>query len=311
MEEMLLVRQMIIAYYKKNERWLNPLIKFLSGLLFFSIITKIEYIELFSNFFTIIFMAILSTLLPISLTSFLIIIIIVTQLIPISLELATLVAISLICFLLFYIRIFQKESILIFAIIMAYYFKVPYLAVFVGSVFFGVLSIVPIALGTFIWNMMPAVNDLIKKGGTTLETIPSVDFDQLPIKFAETYNYILNFIKSDQTWAVEIVVFSLVIIVMYIISQLQIDYSNYLAIAIACVLNIFSFMMSTLVAKTNINIIGMIISTIVCSLIMCVVQFFSRVLDFPSAEKLQFEDDSNYYYVKVVPKIYIKKSKKN
>lgn len=311
MEEILLVRQMIIAFYKKNEKWLNPLAKFLSGLLFFSIITKIQYVELFSNFFTIILMAILSTLLPISLTSFLIIVIIVTQLISISLELAVLIAIALICFLLFYIRIFQKESILIFAMILAYYFKVPYLVVFIGSAFFGVLSIVPIAIATFIWNMIPAIEHLIEAGGTTIENIASIDLEQLPIEFAKTYNYILDFMKSDQTWIVNIIIFSMVIIVMYIIYQLQIDYSSYLAIAIACVLNIISFMMATLVANIDINMIGMIVSTIICSLIMCIFQFFSIVLDYPSAENLQFEDDSNYYYVKVVPKIYIKKSKKD
>lgn len=311
MEEILLVRQILIVFYKKNEKWINPLIKFLSGILFFSIITQIEHVELFSSFFTVILMAILSTVLPISLTSFLIIIVIVTQLMSISLELSALIGIALICFLLFYIRIFQKESILIFAMILAYYFKVPYLVVFIAGIFFGISSIIPVAIGTFIWNMIPPVQSLIQSGGTTLENLASKDLLDMPTEFSKTYIYIIDFMKSNQTWVVNIIIFSMVIIVIYIISQLQINYSNYLAVVVACVLNIISFMMATLLANTDIDMIGMLISTIICTLLMCIVQFFSKVLDYPSAEKLQFEDESNYYYVRVIPKVYITKSKKN
>lgn len=54
---------------------------------------------------------------------------------------------------------------------------------------------------------------------------------------------------------------------------------------------------------TNVAIAGVIIGTIVSAGIACVIQFFVFNVDYSRTEKVQFEDDEYYYYVKAVPKV--------
>jgi hypothetical protein len=46
-----------------------------------------------------------------------------------------------------------------------------------------------------------------------------------------------------------------------------------------------------------------IIGTVISALLMLVVEFFAFNLDYSRTEKVQFEDDEYYYYVKAVPKV--------
>lgn len=311
MKEMFRIREIIVMFYKKNEIWINTLVKFLLGLLIFTLINKLGNIDSFNKFPIVILMGILTAVLPISLTSFLMIVMICSQLLFVSLELALIVTIVLMCFLLFYVRIFPKESLLIFALVLAYYFKVPYAVVFVGAMFFGFLSIVPIAIGTFLWYSIPIVNSIASSGGTTIEGLASMDLLDIPNGFAKDYIYILDSMKTDQTWVISIIVFVLVIVLIYIISHLEVDYSNYLAIGVGSVVNIIGLMLSTLVAEVDLNMGVMIISTLFSAIIVCIIQFFTRVLDYRLTEKVQFEDEEYYYYVKLIPKVSSLKSKKN
>lgn len=311
MKEIFLIREILIIFYRKNEIWINFVIKFLAGIIVFTCINKFGYVKSLSEMPIIILMGLLTMILPISLLSLLMIAMIVIQLLTVSLELAVIVSIVLICFTLFYIRIFPKESLLIFAIVLAYYFKVPYIVVFIGAMFFGIAAIPPIAIGTFIWHSIPIIINLAQVGGSTIKGIASKDLLEIPSEFAKVYIAIIKSINTDQTWLVSIIIFSMIIILMYIILHLQVDYSAYLAIAVGLVVNMISFMLSSLVSETSIEMGGMIISTLFCAGLACIIQFFRIVLDYSSSEKVEFEDDSNYYYVKVIPKISIQKQRKN
>lgn len=47
----------------------------------------------------------------------------------------------------------------------------------------------------------------------------------------------------------------------------------------------------------------MILGTAAAALIATVIQFFAFNVDYGRTEKVQFEDDEYYYYVKAVPKV--------
>ena len=58
-----------------------------------------------------------------------------------------------------------------------------------------------------------------------------------------------------------------------------------------------------LIFDTNGSIIMLIIGTIISVLVAKVVEFFVFSVDYSRTEKVQFEDDDYYYYVKAIPKI--------
>ena len=54
---------------------------------------------------------------------------------------------------------------------------------------------------------------------------------------------------------------------------------------------------------TNVSILGLIVGTLFSMLIAKIVEFFAFHVDYSRTEKVQFEDDEYYYYVKAVPKV--------
>ena len=92
--------------------------------------------------------------------------------------------------------------------------------------------------------------------------------------------------------------------VIYIIRKQAIDYGPYIAIGVGAIMNIIGFGLASIFFEDiGISLVSIIIESILFSLIAGVMQFLSGVLDYQRAETVNFEDDDNYYYVKIVPKI--------
>jgi hypothetical protein len=65
---------------------------------------------------------------------------------------------------------------------------------------------------------------------------------------------------------------------------------------------LFSFIIAAAVSA-QISYGGEMLSIIYSLAIACVMVFFDVLLDYDKAENVQFQDEDNYYYVKIVPKI--------
>jgi hypothetical protein len=55
----------------------------------------------------------------------------------------------------------------------------------------------------------------------------------------------------------------------------------------------------------------MILGTIICGVIAVIIRFFDGILDYQRAESVQFEDDNNYYHVRIIPKVIMTKSQRS
>ena len=69
------------------------------------------------------------------------------------------------------------------------------------------------------------------------------------------------------------------------------------------VVNIMVLLVGDLIFDINQSLISVILGTIVAFLITLILQFFVFYVDYSRTEKVQFEDDEYYYYVKAVPKV--------
>jgi hypothetical protein len=60
----------------------------------------------------------------------------------------------------------------------------------------------------------------------------------------------------------------------------------------------------------DISLAGVIIGTVIAILLVTVLRFFVFNVDYSRTEKVQFEDDEYYYYVKAVPKVTVARPQK-
>ncbi len=58
-----------------------------------------------------------------------------------------------------------------------------------------------------------------------------------------------------------------------------------------------------MIYSTELSFIAVIVQTVISILLLLILQFFAFNLDYSRIEKVQFEDDEYYYYVKAVPKV--------
>ena len=319
MEMVLIARETVVNFFKRFEVFILPILKFFLGLFVFSRILNIEYShEAFNAFSEAMSPAMLSLLfallfvvMPANLSWMLIILTITVQ-ISVSVEVATTVFGFLLLIFLFYGRMAVKESYIILFVVIAYAFNIPFLVPIIVGLYFSVTAIVPIVIGVFISMQIPIVFSLLES--PMVIDLGELDIPdlitELPGVFTEAYASIFSAFSGNYSWVFVAVIFAMVAVVVYLVSRQAIDYAKEIAIGLGSIMMIFGHILMSISVEESVPILSMILWVIVCAIIAIIVRLFDSVLDYQRAESVQFEDDNNFYHVKIVPKVIMSKPRR-
>ena len=175
---------------------------------------------------------------------------------------------------------------------LAFFLNIPYAVPLVAGLSCSLVSVIPACSGVLIYYILLYVkqNAGILTGGAAVD-------------ITEKYSSILGGVISNETMLFMALAFAVGILVVYMVKNLSIDYSWYIAIAAGTVVQavivfvgVFLFNMSFSVAPF---LVGMAVSVAAAA----AYTFFVFAVDYTRTEYLQYEDDDYYYYVKAVPKI--------
>lgn len=305
------LRETIISIIKKYEPILTFSVKFITGLFVFALINSIgHYNAAFSfignlGWFINIFLGLLFAILPLN-AVYLIIMIFLTIQFTAQLEIALIVFLGLLSMFLFYGHFGKKENVLILATVMGFYFNLPYIVPLVAGLYFSITSIIPISIGIFIWSYSYLIIELVTYE-TTVETgtlaVLDLDLDEILHSFMRVYESFTMGGDAVQNWIVVTIAMFIPFIFVYIISRLSINYSKELAIALGSVLNIFAFLFASLFINLGFGIIPILFFNILSAAMVYMYSFFYVVLDYKRTQRVEFQDEDYYYYVKLIPKI--------
>ena len=132
-----------------------------------------------------------------------------------------------------------------------------------------------------------------------------------PENMLESYKYIFQHLIDNKNLLLTVAVFAVVLVIVYVIYRMSVEYSWYAAIIVGGLFEIILFLIGNVVLEASISV-GQILLGSVCAVIIgVIVQFFKTVVDYSRVENTQFEDDEYYYYVKAVPKIVMAKQQKS
>ena len=109
---------------------------------------------------------------------------------------------------------------------------------------------------------------------------------------------------------ITIAAFAVTVILVYFIMRLSIDYAWTIAMVAGAVVNITVLLVGDLMFDTNVALLEVVLGNVLSLLLAVVLQFFVFNVDYSRTEKVQFEDDEYYYYVKAVPKIVVARPEK-
>ena len=106
-----------------------------------------------------------------------------------------------------------------------------------------------------------------------------------------------------------IVIFAITIVVTSILKKFNYSYSIYIAIAAGTVVNILGSIVAGYIVNNDVPMGSVVAGSLIGIILAGIIRFGQGVLDYKHTERVQFEDDDYYYYVKAVPKIDSEKKK--
>ena len=104
--------------------------------------------------------------------------------------------------------------------------------------------------------------------------------------------------------------FLLVTLIVLFIRRLSIDHAWTVAIIVGGLVNFIVLFTGYVLLGISGRITGLVAGSLISLAVALILEFLFFNLDYTRTERVQFEDDEYYYYVKAVPKIYVAEKEK-
>lgn len=294
-------RERIRSIYQKYELFLDPIIKFIFGVIIFTQINgSIGYDTRLTKIPIVLVLALLSAFLPYQITVLIAAGVTFAHVYNVSKILSIIVLLMVLILYLLFIRLTPRLGIVVLAVPILFLLKIPYVVPLVLGVISTPMATIATACGVFIYYLLA----VIKEAATVNVKIELDDVLQL-------YKYVCDSLLKNKQMFMTMVIFTGVLCITYFIRKLKIDYAYQIGIVAGAVSCILCFLIGDLRLDISKEIVSMILGTIVSALITYIVLFFKQTLDYTAVENTQFEDDDYMYYVKAVPKINVTTPQKN
>ncbi len=291
MNQIAALRDTLGNVYRRHDYWLLPLFRALTAFVLFMVLrTRLGYSDLFAGVPVILAASLFCAFLPWAGIPFLGAVLVLGNLYSASLEL-TLVGTLVLLMAALVQSAFRAKGAVILALLPFFYLlHIPYAVVLAAGFSLGILGFIPLALGTVVYYFLHYAVENV--GGLSKTT----DMTELASQYADIFSGFL----SNREMLLMIVVVSLGFLTVFIIRSLPVDYAFLLALLLGAVL-MGGFLVlggGKLGVSVTEQIVGLLLSLLLGALYL--VLFHNA--DYRGSERLQFEDEEYYYYVKAVPK---------
>lgn len=303
MTRLLELKERIFRFCSENERELKYVYKFSIALFLLWVIdVKVGFMENISNFPTTLALAALCCLLPQNTTLFIVATVVTINLYALSVEVAFTAVLIFVLIFLLYFRFAPKDG-LIFALTpICFMLHIPYVLPIGIGLFRKVKSVAAVLCGTIVYYFL----DGIYQNVTALQATSVVKGEVETIKITITAGQLL----SNKEMYLTILVFFISSIVVYVIRNMDIDKSWKVATFAGTLVQFSALFVGYLIFDITGKTAEMFFGNLLAFFIGIGLEFLFMDLDYSRTEKVQFEDDDYYYFVKAVPKKMITTSEK-
>ncbi len=300
MTTLLVVKQILMAIYSKYEVYITPLLKFLLALVTLLMVnSRLGYMESIDKLTVVLIVALMCSFMPMNFIVVAAAAFTMLHLYKFNLETAVVIGVGFLLMFLLYIRFSPKDTVVIVLLPVCFLMKIPYVIPISMGLVGTPASAVSVACGVMVYYML----HYVIQNATVIAAM--VDEER-----TARFKFLIDGLLSNKEMVITIAAFAVTVILVYIIRRLSIDYAWSIAMAAGAVVNIMVLLVGDLMFDTNVALFGVILGTIISFLLVLVLQFFVFNVDYSRTEKVQFEDDEYYYYVKAVPKVTVARAEK-
>ncbi len=295
MTGLILIKERLINFYSRCEAFIVPILKFILAFVVLSLINSdIGFMSKIDNIAIVVIVALMCSFLPSNMIVVFSALFVALHLYSLSLECAVVVVMIFLIMFVFYFRFSPKDAVAVLLIPICFKLKIPY--------------VVPIALG-FVGTPLSCVSAVCGVVSYYMLGYVKENSDSLTSNLADpeaalsSFKYIIDGLLGSDEMLLMAITFAVVVVTIFLIKSLPVDYSWKVALGVGAVVNILILLVGSSALEVDLSIGGVILSTIVSTLLALVLQFFVFNVDYSRTENVQFEDDEYYYYVKAVPKV--------
>ena len=269
-----------------------PVLKFILAIgIFYGINTTLNFSEIANNIYIILIMALICCVLPLGITVFCGIGLIVLQCYSVGIEVAGFAVVLIILLMIFYMRFTPDDAIVLLLTPLAFILKIPC----VIPVGYGLVKKPASALSTACGVIVYYFIMLIQQKASVLQAISNEEI-------SKSLQIMIDNMLNNSDLLVNMVGFVAVMLTVYLIRRLSVDYAWQISIFTGSVMYIIIWVLASLFMDVECSYPQLILGTIVSVIVIEIFAFFRYGVDYSRTEYHQFEDDDYYYYVKAVPK---------
>ena len=307
MTGLLEIREKIKLFYSRSESFILPVVKFLLAFIVLNTLngrmgymTQLEgHIAQLDNLAVVLIVSLMCSFLPAGAIIFFSVVFSLLYMYALSIEVALVgLCMYLVMFLLFF-RFSPKDSLVVVLTPLLFTLRIPYVIPIAVGLVCGPASIVSVTCGIGVYYLLLTVTDNAPAISTMGDSLATAKL-----------RLVIDGVLKNREMLVMIAAFAITALTVYLIRRLSIDYSWTIAMVSGALINIVILLLGDLVYDINISLGGVLLGTLPALAAAKVIEFFRFCVDYSRTEKVQFEDDEYYYYVKAVPKMTVSVSEK-
>lgn len=302
MTALLEIKERIRGFCSRYEVYLVPVIKsILAFLTFYMIRSHLGYMERLDSMTLVIVLALICALLPVNMIVVFAALLVLLNLFSLSLAACLVSFLVLVVLFLLYFRFSPRKGFYAVLTPLAFIFHVPYvMPLAIGLLDDNPVSVLAMMSGTVLYYLLSGivVNDAA--------IAEMSEEDSILTKFED----VLNQFAGNREMIVMLAILVLTALIVWFIRRLSVDHAWTIAITTGCLLQFILRFICDMQLKLPGSAVELFIAVTVSALVGIILQFFFFNLDYTRTERVQFEDDEYYYYVKAVPKIYVASTEK-
>lgn len=291
MTALLELKQKIKSLYGQNEMYILPVLKFVLALLYFMWINQnMGYMTQLNNIFVVLILALICSIMPPAVMIFAGFVLMVGHCYALGIEVAAFMLVLILFMLILFLRFSAGTNIVIVLTPLAFGFSVPVLLPIGSGLLSSAVSALPAGCGVIIYYFTRFLR--VQVPYLTNPDVLMTDKLKLLVD---------GLVKNWGMW-ITVVAFIAVILLVNLIRTRSFDYAWRISIIVGGVVYVLVILAAGFCFDIVIDIVPLIIYTVVSVLIGVVLEFFVFGGDYSRTERLEYEDDEYYYYVKAVPK---------
>lgn len=302
MTKILEIKEQVIRFCGEYEIYLKFVYKFVLALALFCVINgSVGFMESISTFSVSLLLALVCCLLPQSVTLLVAAALTVANLYVLSLEVAITAALIFVLIFFVYFRFSPKDAVLFILTPVCFTLHIPYVLPICAGLLRKAYSVVAVACGTIVFYFLNGVYVNVTALQATT-TGGAVETTKMTITAAQ--------LLTNKEMYLMVAVFAIAAIVVNVVRKMSIDHAWKVAIVSGALVQISGLFVGYLMFDISGKTVGMIFGNIVAIALGFVIEFICMDLDYSRTERVQFEDDDYYYFVKAVPKKMVASSDK-